>query len=253
MGEQKVSISLLCGALPLLCLTLVLLRTAFVIQEDIRAVLVWPKWLRICHALLAVGVGFQLISAWLLKNAAVDALFWSDWHTMVGQVLVFVLALRVYLAFVHNTGHWRQFIGTPAQRRGAVQMVKFYLTFGRFPLPKWYAYNPLWMWIYPVIWGALAISVASGLGIYHAPWVGATHVGSGALLGALTILHVITVFLHDSKGQGGDISAILNGVRYFHTPSSGASASGQSASKNGGPEVYVPLGQIKTRPKKKPD
>jgi Ni/Fe-hydrogenase 1 B-type cytochrome subunit len=97
-------------------------------------------------------------------------------------------------------------------------MLRFYLSLGRARLPRWFAHNPLWKLVYLMTYLALGIQVLTGalmtdnsfmLGFYlpsiHAFWAG--------LLLWFTILHLLSVVLHDLKGSTSDVSGIINGYR----------------------------------------
>jgi Ni/Fe-hydrogenase 1 B-type cytochrome subunit len=190
-------------------------------QENIRYVLVWSGWLRLSHWLIAAGVLFQLGSAWALAHDEVNYDLWLDWHIIVGQIILIALALRVILLFFAGSSSWRAFIPQRGQVRAMIQMLKFYLSLGRFPLPNWYAHNPLWITVYPVFFVVLAGCLLSGLlynssGIVFGIPVYEFHGALAGLIAIFTIFHIVAVFLHDLKGKGAGISAMVNGYRYFH-------------------------------------
>jgi len=190
-------------------------------QEDIRYVLVWSAWLRLSHWLIAGGVLFQINSAWALAHDEANYSFWLDWHLITGQVILITLALRIILLFFPGSGNWRAFIPERSQLRAMLQMIKFYLSLGRYPLPNWYAHNPLWLPIYPVFFLVLAGCLVSGLLYNTSQIVFGTpmyelHGALAGLIAAFSIIHIMTVFLHDLKGKGACISAMVNGFRYFH-------------------------------------
>ena len=60
-----------------------------------------------------------------------------------------------------------------------------------------------------------------------APWLvfgqepDALHSWLGGVLALFTLLHVIAVFLHDLKGKGALVSAMISGWRYFHVTRQG--------------------------------
>jgi len=190
-------------------------------QESIRYVKVWSAWLRLSHWLIAGGVLFQISSAWALAHDEADYDFWLDWHLITGQVILMTLALRVILLFFPGSSNWRAFIPERSQFRAMLQMIKFYLSLGRFPLPNWYAHNPLWLPIYPLFFLVLAGCLLSGL-LYDASHIvfgtpmSELHAALAGLIAMFSIFHIVTVFLHDLKGKGACISAMVNGFRYFH-------------------------------------
>jgi len=196
-------------------------------QENIRYVLVWSGWLRLSHWLLAAGVLFQIVSAWALAHDEVNYTFWLDWHLIAGQVILLTLVLRVVLLFIPvsrkwpGSSNWRAFIPERSQLQAMLQMLKFYLSLARFPLPNWYAHNPFWLPIYPVMFFVLAACAISGL-LYNSSHIFLQypmyelHGALASLIIIFSIFHIVTAFLHDLKGKGAFISAMVNGYRYFH-------------------------------------
>jgi len=190
-------------------------------QENIRYVLVWSGWLRLAHWVIAAGVLFQIVSAWAIAHQNVDVLFWRDWHMIIGQVLLIALMLRLALLFFPGSSHWRSLIPNRSDIPNIVQMIKFYVTFARFPLPNWYAHNPLWKPLYLLLFVLLAGCLLAGI-FLNAPYhiagfsLPALHSLLAQIITLFVIAHVIAVFLHDLKGKGAFISAMINGYRYFH-------------------------------------
>ncbi len=190
-------------------------------QENIRYVLVWSGWLRLSHWLIAAGILFQITSAWAIGHDNADYTFWQDWHLITGQIILMALALRVVLLFFPGSSNWRAFIPEKSQLQAMVQMIKFYLSLTRYPLPNWYAHNPLWLPLYLVIFFVLAACSITGLLhdspkiILNYPMVKLHSVLANVII-IFSIFHIVTVFLHDLKGKGAFISAMINGHRYFH-------------------------------------
>ncbi len=190
-------------------------------QENIRYVLVWSGWLRLSHWLIAAGILFQITSAWAIGHNNADYTFWLDWHLITGQIILVALALRVVLFFFPGSSSWRAFIPEKSQLQAMLQMIKFYLSLTRFPLPNWYAHNPLWLPFYLLMFFVLAACLVTGL-LHDSPEIifGFTMVKLHSALASMIIIfsiaHIASVFLHDLKGKGAFISAMVNGHRYFH-------------------------------------
>ncbi len=218
-------------------------------QEEIRCVRVWSGWLRLSHWAIAFGVLFQTASAWAIDQGAVDAAFWRDWHLMVGQVLLMALLLRFVLLFFPGSSHWRALLPDRSQSEAYIQMVKFYLTLARTPLPNWYAHNPFWKPLYAMVLLVLAASAATGVLLGAGPadperllhW----HRRLSEVLIVFTLFHVVTVFLHDLKGRGAYLSAMISGYRYFHI---GARTDVLGNRFEGPSTVAVSLETLKKRP-----
>jgi Ni/Fe-hydrogenase 1 B-type cytochrome subunit len=184
---------------------------------NIQQVAIFSSTQRITHWLIAAGVIFELISAWLVQNADVDIIAWSEWHVMIGQALTLPLLLRVYLLLVRGPTHWRGFMPTRGQRHLLLETLKFYASLGRLPCPDWYAYNPVWQPIYLLIIAVLAATTATGFAMGSGPGVLNWHSTLAAIILYFTLAHIFFSVLHDIKGNGAQISAMLNGNKYFHT------------------------------------
>ena len=187
-------------------------------SNSIKRVAVFSSAQRITHWLIALGVAFLLVSAWLVQHSDVDVIAWMDWHIMVGQALALVIAYRLYLLFVPGSGHWRLLIPTREQRHIVQQTIKFYASLGRMPCPDWFAYNPLWQPLYALVILLLVIVTGSGfvLGQTGAAMT-QLHAISADIILYFTLAHIAFAVLHDVKGSGAQISAMLNGYKYFQS------------------------------------
>lgn len=224
-------------------------------QETIRHVLVWSGWVRLTHWLIAAGVLFQFASAWVIGLGAGDYEFWRDWHMICGQLLIVAVVGRLILLFVlSGSAHWRALLPDRAQWEGAKQMLVFYLSFARLPLPNWYAHNPFWRQLYPVLWLVLLACAFTGL-YYHSAntFLGMSmfglHGGLADIILVFTMVHVVAVFLHDLKGKGASVSGIISGYRYFHVE--GQNGGGKSTPATGKASiVHVSIDSIQKPPKR---
>jgi Ni/Fe-hydrogenase 1 B-type cytochrome subunit len=185
-------------------------------DENITRRAVFDRNQRLTHWFIAVAVVFELVSAWLVQHADIDVLAWSDWHGMVGQALLLALLYRMFLMFRPGSGHWRFLIPTREQRFIVRDTLKFYLSLGRFNRPDWYAFNPVWQPIYLLVIIALLVTAISGYMTGNSSVHG--WLANAVLL--FTVLHIAAVFMHDARGRGASISAMLNGSKYFHVTSS---------------------------------
>ena len=96
----------------------------------------------------------------------------------------------------------------------------FYLSLGRAPLPNWFAHNPLWKPVYLFLLVVLGLSVLTGWLMPDSPLIGRlylprVHTWLANTVAILTAAHLFSVVLQDLKGKGADISAMINGHRYF--------------------------------------
>ncbi|EIJ35591.1 cytochrome b/b6 domain-containing protein [Thiothrix nivea] len=223
-------------------------------QETIRHVLVWSGWVRLTHWLIAAGVLFQFASAWAIGLGAADYEFWRDWHLICGQLLIIAVVARGILLFIlPGSAHWGALLPDRAQLQGAKRMLMFYLSFARAPLPNWFAHNPLWRQVYPLVWLVLLAGAFSGLyynsastflGMSMHGWHSAL---ANVLLG-FTVVHLVAVFLHDLKGKGAAISGMISGYRYFHVE--GQDGGGKSAPATGKTSItHVSIDSIQRKPK----
>ena len=228
-------------------------------QENIRYVLVWSGWLRLSHWLITAGILFQITSAWAIRHDNADYTFWLDWHLITGQVILMALALRVALFFFPGSSNWRAFIPEKSQLQAMLQMIKFYLSLARFPLPNWYAHNPLWLPLYLIMFIALAACSVTGL-LHDSPKIIFSftmvklHSALASMIIIFTIAHIASVFLHDLKGKGAFISAMVNGHRYFHFTNQNKenesnSQEIQQKMQVEKQSVYISVDSIKNRPK----
>ncbi len=136
---------------------------------SIRYVAIWPGGLRLAHWLLAAGVLFCLASGWALQQLPADPAFWHDWHIITGQITALALLLRSVLLFVPGSTHWRALLPKRGQWQACRQMLRFYLSLSRAPLPAWYAHNPLWAPVYLLVLAVEAACLATGFG-YSSSW-----------------------------------------------------------------------------------
>ena len=228
-------------------------------QENIRYVLVWSGWLRLSHWLIAAGILFQITSAWAIGHDNADYSFWLEWHLITGQIILMALLLRVVLLFFHGSNSWSAFIPEKSQLQAMVQMIKFYLSLMRFPLPNWYAHNPLWLPLYLIFFFILAACLLTGL-LHESPKnilsfsIHELHSALSNVIIIFSIFHIASVFLHDLKGKGAMISAMINGYRYFHFTSQNNENKNnpreiQQEMQSKKQSVYIAVDSIIKRPK----
>jgi len=111
--------------------------------------------------------------------------------------------------------------------KGVVQalggMLRFYLSLGRNPMPSYYAHNPFWGPIYLLMFLVLLAQAASGLLVKYQPdgileWMPQLkhlHDLGYGIIATFVPLHIVAVFLHDWKGEGAEISAMISGYKLF--------------------------------------
>jgi Ni/Fe-hydrogenase 1 B-type cytochrome subunit len=218
-------------------------------MNNIRYVLVWSGWMRLCHGVIGLGVLFQIASAWLIDHDDVGFAFWHDWHVIVGQIVFVALIVRFILLFIPGSSHWRSLIPKRSQLDSIFQMIKFYVSLMRSPLPNWYAHSPFWQPLYLIFLFVLLASSISGF-LINAPYliagfsIDSLHSAFASFIIIFTVAHIVTAVLHDLKGKGSNISAMINGYRYFHVDSE-SNASPDILSKK--VRVAVPIKDITRR------
>lgn len=190
-------------------------------SNNIKRKAVFSTAQRTTHWLIAVATIFLLTSAWLVQHSDVDAIAWLDWHIMIGQGLSMVLAFRVYLLFIPGSGHWRLLFPTKEQRHIVLKTVKFYASLGRLPCPDWYAFNPLWQPLYLLLIFIMILTTVTGYSIgnyffFAEVSMPELHSLFASIVLYSTLVHIAFSILHDIKGNGAQISAMLNGYKYFH-------------------------------------
>ncbi len=218
-------------------------------KDNINYILVWSGWLRLCHGIIALGVLFQIVSAWLVEHDDTGFSFWHDWHVIVGQIVFVALIVRFVLLFIPGSSHWRSLVPKKSQLDSMFQMIKFYASLMRSPLPNWYAHSHFWQPLYLIFLFVLLASSISGF-LINVPYliagfsIDSLHSAFASFIIIFTVAHIVTAILHDLKGKGSNISAMINGYRYFHVDSE-SNASPNILSKK--VSVVVPVKDITKR------
>ncbi len=152
-----------------------------------------------------------------------DALFWSEWHYIVGQVIVFLLLARVALFFQQGNSHYSRYKVGAKDVAVIKNTLKFYLSLARTPLPAWFAFNPVWRVLYAIFYIILVVLAISGLAPSNALFLGvywpSVHQSLAMAINVWLVLHVLAAFMHDWKSHVNRISAMINGVIYFEVES----------------------------------
>lgn len=189
--------------------------------STIKRVLVWSGRLRLAHWLTALSTLVLLGTGWLLGVVPRAYGVLLDYHYLAGYVLIAGVLLRLYLLFF---GQATETVGALIPRRqqlGAMlDMLRFYISFGRWRLPAWYAHNPLWQPLYLLLLIVLVAQILTGVFADVSFIVAGRGLPGWHALGSDVIavacgLHIAAVFSHDLKGSGSDISAMVNGHRIF--------------------------------------
>ena len=201
-------------------------------STEIRRVLVWPGVVRATHWALAASALVLLATGELLGSGRVASvelhgLLADGLHRPAGHVFALALAVRLVLLFTAGraVAGWRALVPDASARDGMRETLRFYSTLGSGRPPRYYAHNPLWGPLYLVFFALAAAQAATGLTLELGFLRGLLHADEPALLalhGRLAewvlvwcTFHVATAVLHDWRGQGSDVSALISGYRIF--------------------------------------
>lgn len=193
--------------------------------EKIQRVLVWSVSLRLAHWSIALSVMLLAATGWLIQNSPMVADGAADVHDFFSVALILGLGLRLWLLFSGSSevSKWRQLVPRMSTDKARIsEMLRFYLTFGRTPLPGWFAHNPLWAPVYLLLLAILFLQVMSGLLMETFPvlwgfYLPNTHELLAVVIFVFFVLHIVAVVFNELKGTGSDISAMINGYRIFVT------------------------------------
>lgn len=183
--------------------------------------MIWGGWLRVSHLSVGLSTLVLIATGWLLELAPSLQADAVDFHYYAASVLIFGLVLRVLLAFSGSpVESLSALIPEEKELRTMRETLLFYLSLARAPLPRWYAHNPLWKPVYLALYLCLLILMLTGwlrdgqdlLWGWYLPSI---HAMFASVVAWLALLHVLSVILHDYRGDAADISGIVNGYRYF--------------------------------------
>ena len=188
---------------------------------QIRRVLVWSGFLRLAHWLIAGTTLWLIGTGWLIAHSPLLAQAASDYHYLGAGVLLAALVLRCYLGFFGSGAERFDHMVPNASEMEAIRAsLLFYLSLGRAPMPNWFAHNPLWKPLYLLLLLLLILVAVSGWLMPEQPvlagiYLPTLHDWLANAIIAITVLHLLSVVLQDVRGQSADVSAMLNGNRYF--------------------------------------
>ena len=200
-------------------------------QTEFYQQAVWPLALRLVHWVLALSTLVLIATGWLLGggmvvNPALHEMLRGTLHVPAGQIAAAALAGRlVLLAVDPGVSGWRALVPRSRDRAARLEMLRFYLSGGRRQPPGYYAHDPLWMLLYPVLFLLLGLQVFTGFAIqsqglrqvaeFSMEGVSQWHGRIALFLIWLTGLHVASVLLREIRGRGYEVSAMLHGLRIF--------------------------------------
>ncbi len=189
---------------------------------QVTRVFIWSRWLRISHWLIAFSCLGLIASGYLMQTQPLGNSSIVDLHYTLTAVLLPALIVRLYLLFFGNgTDHLTDCEPDKHRLSQAWEVIRFYLTLGKTPLPKWYSHNPLWGPLYLAFYFFLTLNVISGLALINeAIFVFNLsmldlHRVTYLVIAGFSVLHIIAVFSHDMGSSSSDISGMINGHRIF--------------------------------------
>ena len=189
---------------------------------EIKRLPVWSGWLRLSHWVMTCAVLVLMFSGWLLHRAPELASWTLDAHYYAGALLLTAFLIRIYLLFFGSGSDLLASCTLDRHKfKQALAVLGSYMTLCKVPLPKWYAHNPLWGPLYLLFFVLIAMQITSGLLLMnHITLIGDTSVRGLHLFGfqltlGFSLLHILAVFVHDLKGTGSDVSAMISGQRIF--------------------------------------
>ncbi len=163
-----------------------------------------------------------MFSGWLHMRAPELASWILDAHYYASTLLITALVIRLYLLFFGNGSDLLESCSLDRHKfKQALAVLSSYLTLGKITLPKWYAHNPLWGPLYLLFFLLMTVQIISGLLLMNQiTLMGDISIRSLHLFGfqvtlGFSLLHILAVFVHDLKGTGSDVSAMISGQRIF--------------------------------------
>lgn len=189
--------------------------------DTLKRTRVWNGGVRLAHWILAVTATLLIGSGWLLGQPIAPELYFDlrQAHQTAGYLLTLALVWRLYaLFFGSGSDLWRDCLPQGAQWGLLRETFIFYMSGTRAALPTWYAHNPLWGPLYLLLFAVLAVQVTTGFVLLAQGAVlpaAALHYSGHVFIAAFSLLHVVAVFLHDWRGAGSDVSAMIGGYKVF--------------------------------------
>lgn len=184
---------------------------------------IWSGLLRLSHWIMALAVIGLLITGWLQQHVIQYLQIALDYHYILAYALTFALGLRLVLlvSASGSAASWHDLVPDRDSLKKALAMLRFYVSFGRTPLPRWYAHSPLWAPLYLLLFFLLLLQIISGFLIgsgQHTLLVNLhrLHDLNSSIIAVFTVAHIISVFMHDLKAGSSDISGMIHGYRIFN-------------------------------------
>ena len=216
-------------------------------EKEYSRVLVWSAWLRLSHWALGAATLVLLLTGWLIAESPSLAESALELHYLAAGFLVCGVLGRIALMFVgRDNERLGALIPTASEFQVMTETLRFYISLGKTPLPRWYAQNPLWKPLYLAIYPVLLVQIASGAVMQSQPvmygfYLPSVHSFWAQVMLWICLLHIAAVALHDARGKSADCSAMLSGFRLFTVDR------GRPEGSDGEPVQFVSLDKLKRR------
>lgn len=188
----------------------------------IKEVFIWSKWLRIIHGVFIASVLVLLLSGWLINqqygNFQDNLMLHQVGSSFIGFFLVFRLLL---LLFGKGAENFKSFFNQAEKLKQTRTLMAFYFSLTKLPLPNWHSKSALWSILYLVMFVLMALVLATGILMAYQDMLWGfilldVHLWLVDVLLGLLGFHIISAIAHDVKSNHANISAMLNGRRYFY-------------------------------------
>ena len=189
----------------------------------IKQIFIWSKWLRVIHGIFVFALITLFLSGWLLSQSDIPpSLNTITTHQVASTFIGVFLFIRIILLFFgKGAEHIRSFFDQGDKWIKTNELLAFYFSLGKRPLPNWHSKPALWSILYLVMFLIMALLLATGiLQNEQDRFLGFilldSHLDLGRWLAYLISFHILASFLHDSKSLNANISGMLNGHRSIH-------------------------------------
>ena len=187
----------------------------------IKKIVIWSKWLRIIHGVFILSFFTLVVSGWLLIQNVQGFSSLLITHQVASTFIgVFLLIRIVLLAIGKGAESIKSFFDQGMKLQKVNELLAFYFTLGKRPLPNWHSKPALWSFIYLVMFVLMILSLITGVlqtqqDMFFKWVLHDLHLLITETLLWTVLLHIITSILHDAKSENANISAMINGQRYL--------------------------------------
>ncbi|MBL7002912.1 MAG: cytochrome b/b6 domain-containing protein [Gammaproteobacteria bacterium] len=186
----------------------------------IHQVNIWSSWLRIIHGVFILSLIALFLSGWLISQPVfAENMLVTMSHQVSSTFVGVFLVIRILLLFIgKGAENLKSFFDQGDKLMKTNELLAFYFSLGKRPLPNWHSKPALWSVLYLVMFVLIALLLFTGvmqneqdrlLGIRLFD----SHLELASWLGYLVIFHIASSVLHDVKSLNSNVSAMLNGHR----------------------------------------